>query len=214
MEVEIQQGSASEVSAGAQIYFGKNLSTRGNVVVVTIQYRLGPLGFLVHPGLEAENANTTAGNYAVMDQILALKWVQNNIANFGGDPTRVMIFGESAGGVDVGNLITCPLASGLFQRAAIQSAIPVLADYNTAKTNGIHYVDSFTTTGTDAQKINYMRSLPSDSLVKYEAPPLIGGAVGMHWQSVVDNIHFLDYPTARIQSGNFNKVPLSDRFKC
>jgi len=203
-----QQGSASEVSAGAQIYFGKNLSSRGNVVVVTIQYRLGPLGFLVHPGLEAENANATAGNYAVMDQILALKWVQNNIANFGGDPTRVMIFGESAGGVDVGNLLISPLASGLFQRAAIQSAIPVLADYSSAKINGIHYVDSFTTTGTDAQKISYMRSLPADSLVKYEAPPLIGGAVGMHWQSVVDNIHFLDYPTARIQSGNFNKVPL------
>lgn len=203
-----QQGSANEINGGTEMYFGKNMAERGNAVIVTIQYRLGPLGFLVHPGLEPENANGTAGNYAAMDQILALHWVQNNISNFGGDPSKVMIFGESAGGVNVGNLLTTPLASGLFQRALIQSATPVIGDYTTVKNKGIQYVDSFTVVGTDVQKIAYMRTLPADSLVKDLTPPLSGGAVGMNWQSVIDNQVFFDFPLNRIESGNFNKVPL------
>lgn len=203
-----QQGSASEENGGTQMFFGKNMADRGNAVVVTIQYRLGPLGFLVHPGLEPENVNGVSGNYAVLDQILALNWVQNNIANFGGDTNKVMIFGESAGGVDVGNLLTTPLAEGLFQRACIQSATPVVANYNTAKNNGLTYVDSFTTVGTDVQKIAYLRSLPADSLVQFEDPPLSGGAVGMNWQAVVDSVVFMDYPYQNFQSGNFNHVPL------
>jgi para-nitrobenzyl esterase len=169
---------------------------------------LGPLGFLVHPGLEPENANGTAGNYAVLDQILALKWVQNNIANFGGDPTKVMIFGESAGGINVGNLLTTPLAAGLFQRACIQSAMPVVNTYSDSKTKGINYVADFTTTGNDVQKIAYMRSLPSDSLVKNENSPLSGGAVQLAWQPVIDNLVFSNYPLQTIQSGVYNKVPL------
>lgn len=203
-----QQGSANEINGGTEMYFGKNMAERGNAVIVTIQYRLGPLGFLVHPGLEPENPNGTAGNYAAMDQILALHWVQNNISNFGGDPSKVMIFGESAGGVNVGNLLTTPLASGLFQRALIQSATPVIGDYTTVKNKGIQYVDSFTVVGTDVQKIAFMRSLPADSLVKDLTPPLSGGAVGMNWQSVIDNQIFFDFPLNRIESGNFNKVPL------
>jgi para-nitrobenzyl esterase len=203
-----QQGGTSQTTGGTQIFFGKNLSERGDVVVVTIQYRLGPLGYLVHPGLEAENINGVAGNYAVLDQILALQWVQNNIANFGGDPTKVMIFGESAGGVNVGNLLTTPLASGLFQRACIQSASPIINDYNDSKTKGIAYIDSFTTTGTNVQKIAYMRSLDADSLLFFESSPLAGGVVQMNWQPVVDNVVFNNYPTQIFQSGNFNKVPL------
>jgi para-nitrobenzyl esterase len=203
-----QQGSANEVNGGTQMYFGKNMAERGDAVIVTIQYRLGPLGFLVHPGLEPENANGTAGNYAVLDQILALKWVQNNIANFGGDPTKVMIFGESAGGINVGNLLTTPLAAGLFQRACIQSAMPVVNTYSDSKTKGINYVADFTTTGNDVQKIAYMRSLPSDSLVKYETSPLSGGAVQLAWQPVIDNLVFSNYPLQTIQSGVYNKVPL------
>ncbi len=203
-----KQGSASEVNGGTEMFFGKNLSEKGNAVVVTIQYRLGPLGFLVHPGLESENANGVAGNYAVMDQILALTWVKNNIVNFGGDPNKVMIFGESAGGLNVGNLLLTPLANGLFQRAGIQSAVPVLGDYNVNLANGYAYVDSFIASGTNAQKINFMRSLPSDSLVKFEEPALSGGMVSASWQSVIDGVVFFDTPLNTIQTGNFNHVPL------
>jgi len=203
-----QQGGASEDGGGTQMFFGKNLAERGNAVVVTIQYRLGPLGFLVHPGLEPENSNNVSGNYAVMDQILALTWVKNNIANFGGDVNKIMIFGESAGGVNVGNLLLTQSAAGLFDRACIQSATPIIGDYNTIKNKGISFVDSFTTVGTDVQKIAFMRALPSDSLIKDQTPPLSGGAVGMNWQAVRDNVMFTDFPAQLIQNGNFNKVPL------
>jgi para-nitrobenzyl esterase len=203
-----QQGSANETSGGTQLFFGKNMSERGNAVVVTIQYRLGPLGFLVHPGLEQENSNGKAGNYAVLDQILALQWVKNNISKFGGDSTKVMIFGESAGGVNTGNLLVSPLASGLFQRACIQSAIPVINDYNDSKNKGIAFVDSFTTTGTDAQKVAYMRSLDSDTLLKYITTPISGGVVQTPWKASLDNYVFTSTPEQAFQSGNFNNVPL------
>lgn len=204
-----QQGSASEIAGGTYIYSGKNLSQRGDVVVVTIQYRLGPLGFLVHPGLEPENSVNTSGNYAVMDQILALTWVKNNIAAFGGDPGRVMVFGESAGGVNTGNLLTTPLAAGLFHRACIQSAGPVISDYASARTKGISYVDSFITSGTDVQKIAYLRTLPADSLLSYRSSaPLQGGVVQQNWQAVVDGVVFGDRVIPVVQSGVFNKMPL------
>ncbi|NVO19580.1 MAG: carboxylesterase family protein [Bacteroidetes bacterium] len=203
-----QQGSASEVSGGTQMYFGKNLSERGNVVVVTIEYRLGPLGFLVHPGLEQENIHGVSGNYAILDEILALTWVKHNISNFGGDTSRVMIFGESAGGVSVGNLLTTPLAAGLFQRACIESASPVVANYTDTKEKGIDFVNSFISTGSDSAKIAYLRSLPADSLIKSETNPISGGAVQMNWPSVLDGYVFANYPVNVFQSGNYNKVPL------
>ena len=202
-----QQGSASAFTLGTHLYNGKNLSDRGNVVVVTIQYRLGPLGFLVHPGLEMENEENTSGNYAVMDQILALEWVQNNIAAFGGDASRVMIFGESAGGVNVGNLMLTPMASGLFHRACIQSASPNLQGYSDAIENGIAYTDGFIDSGTDVEKIAYMRSLDAGTLVANLESPLNGGFVQSKWKPVIDNYLFDNSPLNTIQSGSFNKVP-------
>ena len=90
------------------------------VVLVSIQYRLGAFGFLSHPGLTAEG-HGTSGNYALMDQIAALRWVRDNIARFGGDPGNVTIFGHSAGGQDVGLLVVAPEARGLFAKAIQQS---------------------------------------------------------------------------------------------
>lgn len=203
-----QQGGAGEEGGGTQMFVGKNMAERGNAVVVTIQYRLGPLGFLAHPGLEPENGHSTSGNYALMDQILALKWVKNNIANFGGDPTKVMVFGESAGGLNVGNLLTSPLAAGLFQRACIQSAMPVISTYNSARTEGVSFVNNYTTTGTDIDKIAFMRTVPADSLIKDETSPISGGMVQQAWKAVVDNYVFTDTPFNAFESGNYNKVPL------
>lgn len=203
-----QQGGASQISGGTEMYSGLNLAERGNVVVVTIQYRLGPLGFLVHPGLETENAKNISGNYAVLDQILALAWIQNNIELFGGDPRNVMIFGESAGGVNVGNLLTTEHAKGLFHKACIQSAAPSINTYNDSKTKGIAFVDSFVTTGTNIEKISYLRTLPADSIMHYETSPLEGGIVQGNWKPVVDNVIFKDFPAQVFQSGSFNKVPL------
>lgn len=91
------------------------------VVVVTINYRLGALGFLAHPELTAESARHVSGNYGLLDQIAALQWVQRNIAAFGGDPKRVTVFGYSAGGWSIATLMASPLAKGLFQRAIAES---------------------------------------------------------------------------------------------
>jgi para-nitrobenzyl esterase len=112
---------ASSVMAGTQVvYDGEDLAGLGNVVV-TINYRLGALGFATHPALDALSATGTSGNWALRDQIRALEWVRDNISRFGGDPERVMIFGESAGGVNTCALYTSPSARGLFSRALIQS---------------------------------------------------------------------------------------------
>ncbi len=91
------------------------------VVLVTINYRLGPLGYFAHPALTKESEYGSAGNYGVLDQIAALRWVQRNIGAFGGDPSRVTIFGESAGSWSVCALLATPLAKGLFQRAIGES---------------------------------------------------------------------------------------------
>jgi para-nitrobenzyl esterase len=110
-------------TAGAtleRLYHGEQLAKRG-VVVVTVGYRLGVMGFMAHPGLSAENARHVSGNYGVLDMIAGLQWVQRNIAAFGGDPTRVTIFGESAGGAAVSILCASPLARGLFHGAISQS---------------------------------------------------------------------------------------------
>ena len=95
---------------------------RDGIVLVSVNYRLGALGFFAHPALtKAAPAGEPLANYAIMDQIAALKWVRRNIARFGGDPANVTIFGESAGGQDVLTLMTIPAARGLFAKATVQS---------------------------------------------------------------------------------------------
>lgn len=114
-------GGGFTMDAGSSKEFdGENLARRG-VIVVTINYRLGVFGFLAHPDLTRESAHHASGNYGLMDQIAALRWVKKNIHAFGGDPSNVTLFGESAGATSIGYLIASPLASGLFQRAILES---------------------------------------------------------------------------------------------
>jgi para-nitrobenzyl esterase len=115
-------GGALTSGAGSQpMYDGTRLAEHG-VVVVTINYRLGVLGYLAHPGLSAESPLNISGNYGLLDQIEALRWVKRNIASFGGDESHVTIAGESAGGLSVMYLMAAPDARGLFARAIAQSA--------------------------------------------------------------------------------------------
>jgi para-nitrobenzyl esterase len=102
-------------------YPGLTLAKRENVLVVTINYRLGPFGFLALPALTRESGHSSSGNYGLLDQIAALHWVKNNIGAFGGDVSRITIFGQSAGGFSVCDLMVSPLAKGLFDRAIMQS---------------------------------------------------------------------------------------------
>ena len=119
----IHGGGSTTGSGGDLIYSGAQLANLG-VVVVTINYRLGPLGFMAHPLLSKESGKGVSGNYGLLDQIEALKWVKKNIKAFGGDPDRVTIFGESAGAVAVTKLMVSPLAKGLFHRVISESGGP------------------------------------------------------------------------------------------
>jgi para-nitrobenzyl esterase len=118
--VWIYGGGFSAGATSNPVYSGEQLAKKG-VVLVSIAYRVGPLGFLAHPGLSAESANHVSGNYGLLDMIAGLQWVRKNIAAFGGDPRHVTIFGESAGGIAVSMLCASPLAKGLFHGAVSQS---------------------------------------------------------------------------------------------
>ena len=113
-------GGGHQFGSGGGPYESLSLAGEG-IVLVSINYRLGLYGFLAHPELAAEDPNGSTGNYGTLDQIAALEWVRDNIAAFGGDPQRVTIFGESAGGHSVGQLMASPVARGLFHRAIAQS---------------------------------------------------------------------------------------------
>ncbi len=115
----IYGGGLSSGSANCAIYDGEEMAKKG-VIFVSINYRVGVLGFMAHPELSKESGNTS-GNYGILDQIAALKWVQKNIASFGGDPNNVTIAGQSAGAFSVTALIASPLAKGLFHKAIPQS---------------------------------------------------------------------------------------------
>jgi para-nitrobenzyl esterase len=118
--VWIHGGGFSGGATSEWNYNGENLAKKG-VVLVSITYRVGQLGFLAHPELSKENPNHVSGNYGLLDMIAGLQWVQKNIAAFGGDPCKITIFGESAGGIAVSMLCASPLANGLFQGAVSQS---------------------------------------------------------------------------------------------
>jgi len=146
--VWIHGGAMDSGTAAVPVQDGANLAKRG-AIVVTINYRLGIFGFFSHPELSAESPEHVSGNQGILDQIAALRWVQDNITTFGGDPNRVTIMGCSSGGESVALLVASPLAKGLFQRAVAESgndALPINPDdshrFNdkaTAEANGLAF---------------------------------------------------------------------------
>ena len=114
-------GGGFQAGAGPEPRHDGDALARKGVVVVTINYRLGVFGFLAHPELTRESGRNASGNYGLLDQVAALRWVRENIAAFGGNPQNVTIFGESAGSFAVSALMASPLAAGLFHRAIGES---------------------------------------------------------------------------------------------
>lgn len=159
------------------LYDGTALAQQG-VVMVAFNYRLGILGQFAHPALSRKQADEMLGNYALMDQIAALEWVQSNIAAFGGDPDNVTIFGMSAGGVAVNFLMATPASKGLFHRAISESsAIRVLAprlldqDNNgvaSLETDGLALAEYFKITGADTQIVEQLRQLDVEQILPYQ----------------------------------------------
>lgn len=126
--VWIHGGALTSGASSEPMYDGAKLAQRG-VVFVSINYRLGVLGYLAHPALSAESRRNISGNYGLLDQIAALRWIQNNIASFGGDPNNVTIAGESAGALSVMYLLAAPDARGLFAKAIVQSGYMISAPH-------------------------------------------------------------------------------------
>ncbi|HME27459.1 MAG TPA: carboxylesterase family protein [Acetobacteraceae bacterium] len=119
--VFFHSGGNSLWSGSMMVFDGSDLARKG-AVVVTLNFRIGAFGFLAHPELDAESPDHVSGNYGLLDQQAALRWVKANIAAFGGDPERITIFGQSAGATDVGYAMASPLVKGLFRRAIIESS--------------------------------------------------------------------------------------------
>ncbi|WP_169389558.1 carboxylesterase/lipase family protein [Deinococcus aquatilis] len=189
-------------------YDGSVLAEKYGVVVVTLNYRLGALGFLSLPALNAEAADQTSGNYGLMDQQAALRWVGRNVAAFGGNPADVTIFGESAGGMSVCAQLASPQAAGLFQKAIIQSGL-CLSPGNAvtlaqASARNVRYADKLACRPTD---LACLRKVNPETLLKTTVPGL-RPASNLVWSPVYGaGILPLTLQDAFAQ-GRFNRVPV------
>ncbi len=180
-------------------YLAAPLPNHG-VVVVTIQHRLGPIGYLAHPALTAESPYHTSGNYGQLDLIAALQWVQKNIAAFGGDPHKVTFFGQSGGGAKTSWLVGSPLAAGLFQRAKIQAGLTVSGTpLATAEGYGVKLAKALGITDTGAAGLAALRAKSWQDIIT-----AVPGS-GYTTTFVADNYAL---PTGNFMAGPHNDVPL------
>jgi para-nitrobenzyl esterase len=208
--------SAMPLTSGSQ--FAKQ-----GVILVAANYRVGRFGFFAFPALSRERPDEFKGNYAYMDEIAALKWVQQNIAAFGGDPKNVTIFGFSAGGVSVHSLLTMPLARGLFQKAIVESggsrdsvltARPMSKDgvdpnYPvSAETIGINFARSMGIEGTDQAALAKLRALTAGQLVS-GAPPQPGTAPQFYETTpILDGKLITETAETAYKAGRAPRVPV------
>ncbi len=195
-------GTASDQSA-----YGDVLAQHG-VITVNIAYRVGALGFMAHPELTAESDQHISGNYGLQDQIAGLKWVQENIAQFGGDPDNVTIFGESAGGISVSMLCASPLTKGLFKGAISQSGGSFGPAGDDRIEGGIQTLAAAEKTGLEfmermgVSSLSELRQLPAEA---WEQDPL--SAMGGFWP-VVDGYVIADDQYKLYEKGQYNDIPV------
>jgi para-nitrobenzyl esterase len=196
--VWIHGGALTRGSGATKTYDGTNLAQK-NVVLVTINYRLGVFGYFAHPELTQESANNAAGNYGVLDQIKALEWVQDNIASFGGDPSNVTIFGESAGSWSVNLLTASPLAEGLFHKAIGESGARLDQRLNLTQANdaGLALASS-----ANASSLAELRSISALELQTAAAE------ARFRTDGIVDGWVIPDQPFNLFSDGKQNKVPV------
>jgi len=192
---------------------GDRIARETGTVVVSMNYRLGQLGFLAHPALTQESTDRASGNYGLLDQVAALQWVQDNITAFGGDPDNVTLFGESAGGFSVCSQLASPGSAGLFAKAIIMSGScerpwPTLA---VAEAQGQRFADALGCTSAE-EPLACIRDKPFDEVLA-ALPP--GDNFGFNptddpqgtWGPVFDGAFFTEQPRESFASGNFNRVP-------
>lgn len=199
--VWIHGGGFTNGNAAMPLYWGDQLARRG-AIVVTIGYRLGAFGFLAHPELTKESPRGTSGNYGLLDQIAALRWVKANIAAFGGDPSRVTIAGQSAGAISVSLLMAAPKAKGLFARAIAQSG---------GLFEPLQLAPSFRLDQAQKDGEAYARSVGATSLAALRvmpAPTLLRGSAGSVSHPVFDHVVLPRTPYDAYITRAHNDVPV------
>jgi para-nitrobenzyl esterase len=198
-------------STSTPMYDGTGFAKKG-VVLVSVAYRLGPFGFLAHPELSSESGNGS-GSYGMQDMIAGLKWVKENIARFGGDPSNVTIFGHSAGGAAISLLAASPATKGLFHRAICMSGgsfTPLQTSKKTGMGMGIPSLKVAESTGEEFLKelgvadIKAARALSAEDIQE----KLAGGMEGMRFRPAADGYVISNDLYSLYQAGNFNDTPI------
>jgi para-nitrobenzyl esterase len=205
--VWIHGGGNAAGDAGDPLYDGHRLAQAGDMVIVSINYRLGQLGFIDLPALAAESPQGS-GNYGLLDQIAALHWVHDNIAGFGGDPANVKIFGESAGGRDVCSLVAAPGAAGLFVGAVMDSGscrgLPTRA--TAQQTTGADFLAAAgCASATDVPAC--LRALPAETVIK-SLPGDVSTLTSSPYQPTIDGAVQPVQPASALTAGTHNHVRL------
>ncbi|MCB9993499.1 MAG: carboxylesterase family protein [Hyphomicrobiaceae bacterium] len=180
------------------VYDAQALARENDVIVVTVNYRLGSLGFFAHPALDAEDH--VVANYGLLDQQQALKWLQANIASFGGNPNNLTVFGESAGAIAIYTHLVSPLASGLFQKAIIESGAPADEPLSVAETQGNALAEKVgCPTTADADAAACLRAVPVEQLLAAQATPIA---------TIIDGKLLTAPVLDLLRSGNYNRMPV------
>jgi para-nitrobenzyl esterase len=214
--VWIYGGSFVGGGSSLGIYDGTHFAERG-VVLVSFNYRLGRFGFFAHPALTKENPDGPLGNYGFLDQIAALKWVQANIQQFGGDPGNVTLFGESAGGISVLDLMASPLARGLFQKAIVQSGggrelmpMPLIRESTrnlpSGEAVGLAFAEKAGIKGQDAAALQALRELPAKRVV--EGPTMDVPQTPTYSGPMIDGKIMLETSERAMLAGRAMKIPV------
>lgn len=204
--VWIYGGGFGGGSTAYPVHDGANLAKK-DVVLVSIAYRVGTIGFLAHPELSEESPNNVSGNYGLLDQISALEWIQENISAFGGDPNQVTIFGESAGGIAVSMLCASPLAKGLFHGAISQSG----GSFGPTRPTTYPGENMKTLQQAEADGLTFAEKAGASSIedLRKLSPEELPSGMGMTggWP-IVDGYVIPDVQTTLYKEGNYNDVPV------
>lgn len=199
----------SFVSGAGWLYDSTQLALTGDVIVVTINYRLGIFGFLASEALQHGNSLNTTGNYGIQDQRQAMRWIQKNIAQFGGDATRVTIFGESAGAISVCHHLVSPVSSGLFSSALMESGLCDARPLLEAETNFTTPYLALVNCTNAKETLSCLQNRTAEELFDAQRKIPSSAATGtLPWGPVVDGYELVKTPDEYLGNGSFSRVPI------
>jgi para-nitrobenzyl esterase len=200
--VWVHGGAFTNGSGSSPMHPGVTLPKRGDVVLVTVNYRLGPLGFLNLKQVTGGKI-PASGNEGLLDQAAAVRWVCENIAAFGGDPENITVFGESAGAMSIGGLLAMPQAKRLFKKAILESGSNTCRPLDEASDIAEKYLHAL---GLTVKDTNTLRALPVEALLKAHQQMAAWGVRGAAMEPVVDGEVLPDYPLDAVKSGSAKNV--------